>query len=263
MDRLLTSKQSLSEALRINGVVPVLGPEAVLVEIGEGGDRVTVPFYQLVTDELLRTYGTTLPPEPALSGHNSWLLHRAVSQVLADCDDVSAERLRRSVTSIMKTISGRVTSSLLARLAALRAFDLFICLTPDDCLVQALQQQLGPDNVEVTAYAPNADSSRPVDVAPARTGVARVFYPLGRSVTGRGSPSTRKMRSNTCINFRRRASAVRRICSRTFAAGTCCCSDAICRIGWDAVFCAWQMSRVFRRKIRRWSSSPPMRGIRR
>ena len=43
---------------------------------------------------------------------------------------------------------------------------------------------LGADNVEVGAYAPNADSSQPVDVSPARAGVARVFFPLGRSAAG-------------------------------------------------------------------------------
>jgi TIR domain-containing protein len=186
MDRLLTSRQSLSEALRTNGVVPVLGPEAVLVEMaGTDGGRLTVPFYQVVADELLRTYDTTLPQQPTFRTGSPWLLHRAVAQVLADGTDISAERLRRSVSAIVKSVSSRALSSLLlARLAALRAFDLFICLTPDDFLVEALRQALGADNVEVGAYAPNADSSQPVDVSPARAGVARVFFPLGRSAAG-------------------------------------------------------------------------------
>ncbi len=186
MDRLLTSKQSLSEALRTNGVVPVIGPEAVLVEMDDAdGARLQVAFYQVVADELLRTYGTTLPEPSPLRTGSPWHLHRAVAQVLADNPDISTERLRRSVSAIVKSVSGRARSSpLLGRLAALRAFDLFICLTPDDYLVEALRAVLGPDHVEAGAYAPNADSSQPVDVSPARAGAARVFFPLGRSAGG-------------------------------------------------------------------------------
>ena len=60
MDRLLASRQSLAEALRSHGVVPVLGPDVVLVEGIEGASG-SVPFYRLVADELLRTYDTRLP----------------------------------------------------------------------------------------------------------------------------------------------------------------------------------------------------------
>ena len=51
MDRLLASRQSLTEALRTRGVVPVVGPDAVLVD--EGG--ALRPFYELVVAELLQT----------------------------------------------------------------------------------------------------------------------------------------------------------------------------------------------------------------
>jgi hypothetical protein len=85
----------------------------------------------------------------------------------------------------VKAVSTRVRSApLLARLANLRRFDLFICLTPDDCVVDALRQVHGADNVEVSAYAPNADTSQPVDLSPARPGLVRVFFPLGRSAIG-------------------------------------------------------------------------------
>src|SRR5262249_16793126 len=73
---------------------------------------------------------------------------------------------------------------LVARIAELRAFDLFICLTPDDILVDALRHVLGDDHVTVSAYAPNADTSQPVDVPPPRPAAARVFFPLGRSASG-------------------------------------------------------------------------------
>jgi hypothetical protein len=80
--------------------------------------------------------------------------------------------------------SPSLSTPLLDRLARLGAFDVFISLTPDDFLVKALQRVLGVERVEVAAYAPNADSSQPVDLSPARSGVVRVFFPLGRSATG-------------------------------------------------------------------------------
>jgi len=189
MDRLLTSKQSLIEALRMNGVAFVLGPDAVQIEVdgASTGDAQTTPasFYDLVSDELLRTYNTTLPQSQTTISGGSWQLHRAAAQILTDCEGVSLERLRRSASSVVQAVSQRVRSApLLARLAALKASDLYISLTPDDCLVDALRQAHGAENVEVTAYAPNSDSSQPVDIPPARAGLVRVFFPLGRSATG-------------------------------------------------------------------------------
>ena len=185
MDSLVTIRQSLDEALQRNEMVLVVGPETVQVEV-EGADRTTttVPLYRLVADELLAAYGVTLPDPPASAG-STWLLHRAVAQILSDSPNVSVEKLRRSVSATVRSVSGRTKGSrLLARLAALRAFELFICLTPDDCLVDALEQVLGAENVQVSAYAPNAGTSQPVDVAAERTGAARVFFPLGRSAAG-------------------------------------------------------------------------------
>lgn len=186
MDRLLTSRQSLCEALRTKGVVLVIGPEAVEVEIERGdGNRTAIAFYQAVTDELLGAYGATLPDRRVIGSGSPWLLHRGVAQVLTESADVSVERLRRSVSATIKSVSGRVVAApLLTRLAKLRAFDLFVCLTPDDCLVDALRQVLGADHVHVSSYAPNADSSQPVDVPPPRPGIARVFFPLGRAAAG-------------------------------------------------------------------------------
>ena len=186
MDRLLSSRQSLAEALRAGGVVPVIGPEMMAVETtAADGSRQTQPFYQLVVDKLLATYGSVLPEAASYGQGSTWLLHRAVAQVLADHSDVSTERVRRSVSAIVKEAAAGVTAAPgLQRLAKLGGFDLFICMTPDDLLVDALKAVLGANAVEVGAYAPNADSSQGVDVAPARAGTARVFFPLGRAATG-------------------------------------------------------------------------------
>src|SRR5262249_15845597 len=170
MDRLLTSRQSLCEALQAKNVVLVVGPEAMLIDVNRAdGTRGTVPLYQAVTGELLAAYGVQHPDRPNAEVGSAWLLHRAVAQILADSPGVSVARVRRSVSGIVKTVSQRaVATPLVARIAELRAFDLFICLTPDDILVDALRHVLGDDHVTVSAYAPNADTSQPVDVPPPR-----------------------------------------------------------------------------------------------
>jgi hypothetical protein len=184
MDRLLTSRQSLHEALRTNAVVVVLGPDAVRVQL-DPASSATVPLYEAVADELCAAYSITMPEGQAAASSGSWLLHRAVAQILTQSGELSVEKLRRSVSATVNAVSRRVVAApLLKRLAALRAFDLFVCLTPDDLLVTALGQVLGPDNVHVSAYAPNADSSQRVDVPSPVAGSTRVFFPLGRSAAG-------------------------------------------------------------------------------
>lgn len=91
MDGLLAGRQSLAEALHTHGVVPIIGPEVVLVEGGASASG-SVPFYWLVADELLRTYNTKLPELVLSESGAPWLLHRAVAQVLAD-RDASTERV--------------------------------------------------------------------------------------------------------------------------------------------------------------------------
>jgi len=186
MDRLLTSRQSLCEALQARNVVLVVGPDAMLIEVDRAdGTRGTVNLYQAVTVDLLAAYGVQQPDHQRPEVGSAWLLHQAVAQILAESPGVSVERVRRSVSAIVKTVSQRALATpLVTRIAELRAFDLFICLTPDDCLVDALQHVLGEDHVSVSAYAPNADTSQPVDVPPLRPAFARVFFPLGRSASG-------------------------------------------------------------------------------
>jgi hypothetical protein len=185
VDSLIASRQSLAEALRARGVVPVLGPEMASVEQeGPDGARESVPLYRLVSDKLLATYGSAPRTAPEKAGGNVWQLHGAVAQVLKE-HGVSSERVRRSVSAIINETASSVTASpLLDRLARLRVFDLFICLTPDDMLVEALRRALGVNAVEVSAYAPSADSSQQVDVSPSRRDTTRVFFPLGRTAAG-------------------------------------------------------------------------------
>ena len=184
MDRLRTSKDLLTQSLRAKSVVLVLGPGAVQIEVSQtGGTRQTVPFYCLLTDELLKTYDTALPEDGG--GSDRWLLHRAAGRILADRLEKSPEALRRAVSATIKNVVARaVAAPLLERVAKLRLFDLIVCLTPDDCLVNALTRVDNPPKVCVTAYAPNADTAQPVDVPPPADGQVRVFFPLGRAANG-------------------------------------------------------------------------------
>lgn len=176
MDRLIASRQSLGEALRSARIVPVIGPDALQVD---AGDQV-VPFYRLVAHELLRTFGS-FPPAEMDARDDTWLLYRAVDHVLGTQAGLSTERVRRSVSAIVNSLAPSVQAApLLDRLAALRAFDLYICLTPDDLLINALERTLGPASVAATTYAPNLDSAQPVDIASAQPGIAQVYFPLGR-----------------------------------------------------------------------------------
>ena len=103
--------------------------------------------------------------------------------MLAQGRESSTERLRRCVSSTIKRLAAQVRAApLLQRLVRLQAFDLYVCLTPDDLLVDALQRLPGCA-VDIGAFAPTADSSQPVDI-PARGGAVRVFFPLGRSAAG-------------------------------------------------------------------------------
>lgn len=181
MDSLQSSRQSLAEAVRTRNVVPVIGPDALLVVCDDGR---TVPFYDLVADELLRAHDAAGAPAAGERTASPWRLHRAVAQILAG-GAVKGERLRRSVSVALREQARHITGApLLDRLARLDAFDLVVTLTPDDLLAEALQRAVGVDAVAIGEYSPSADSSLPVDIPRARAGTRRLFYVLGRGASG-------------------------------------------------------------------------------
>jgi len=180
MDSLLGSRQSLAEALRMRSLVPVIGPEALVVQIP---GLPPAPLYELIADELLRLYGVDPAPLAGERTGSVWPLHRAVAQVLAS-GAVNPERLRRQVSTLVREMQARVTAApLLDRLARIDAFDLVVTLTPDEMLADALRAVAGESQVEVGEFSPSADSSLPVDVPRARPGLRRLFFALGRCAT--------------------------------------------------------------------------------
>ncbi len=193
MDRLRASRQSLEQAVRSQGLIPVLGPDALWVELADrpdqpaaaGSGTTGAPFYALVAEELLRVYGLDPAASDLRDPAAGWPLHQAVARVLAEQPRSSTERLRRSVATIVAELTPRVRAApLLDRLAALPQLELFVSLTPDDLLLQALRRARGPAQVQASAYAPSSDSARPCDVPAALPGGARVFHPLGQFSAG-------------------------------------------------------------------------------
>lgn len=180
MDSMLSSRQALAEAVRTRNLVPIIGPEALLVTVDDGR---TLPFYKLVADTLLRNHGLD-PLSPAERTASQWRLHRAVAEILA-AGKAQGERLRRSVSAVLREQAGRVVAApLLDSLAAIAPFDLIVTLTADDLLADALKRAVGDGSVVIGEYSPSADSSLPVDVPRPRGGVRRLFHALGRGASG-------------------------------------------------------------------------------
>ena len=184
MDRLRASRQSLEQAVRSHGLVPVLGPDALAVRFGDDAAAPQESFYDRVSRELLGVYG--LEPEPDDPAPDaSWSLHRAIARVLQEQPRTSTERLRRSVATIVSDLTPQVRAApVLDGLAALPQLELFVSLTPDDLLLHALQRARGEAAVSASAYAPSSDSGNPCDLVAPRPGGARVFHPLGRFSAG-------------------------------------------------------------------------------
>lgn len=172
---------SLDESLRLQQVIPVIGPGllTVRIELDDGSER-EAPFYQLVAERLLAQY--KLPADvletPAAVG---WPLHAASARILAQPGS-NAARLRRTVSSTLRTLADEVKpAGALAALAQLDCFDLIVCLTPDELLARAFEAHQPNLQIESSSYAPRVDSSQSVDIASAGSGVLRIHHPLGRA----------------------------------------------------------------------------------
>lgn len=167
-------RRVLETALREGRVVPVIGPEALSVVLEDGSVGL---FYDFVVMQLLADHEVELPQISTYTTGSPWILHRATTEVFTKTG-LTGEMLRRSVSSAVRRVGERVTETpLLSRLARIGCFDLFVSLTPDDFLCNALRKLAG--ELQVGVYAPDASSSIQVDVP--RAG-RRVFFPFGRIV---------------------------------------------------------------------------------
>lgn len=169
---------TLGEALRHRQLTAVIGPQALTVQIGTGDAQREAPFYRLVAERLLDDQQL---PLTLLDGAGpAWDLHRATTAILRSTG-ISSARLRRTVSQTIRTLAQQVSPcGALAELARLDCFDLLVCLTPDDLLLQALQAAQPELRIASASYTPRADTSTEVDVPPASAGLLRMHHLLGR-----------------------------------------------------------------------------------
>ncbi|AEF99998.1 toll/interleukin-1 receptor domain-containing protein [Methylomonas methanica] len=169
----------LIQALKDGNVIPVIGPDALLVEVTDA-DSVpqTLPFYRLIAADLLKSF--QLAVDPALLEH-TWALHKAVNQVLAQKGGLNIEqRVRREVSRLIAQRSPQVQpAAALRQLAGIGAFSLFVSLTPDDLLKRAMANDDDAANVRVNSFSPRDASESLADLSLLRRGERGIFQPLG------------------------------------------------------------------------------------
>lgn len=171
---------SLGEALRLQQLVPVIGPDALMVcvERPDGSTREAL-FYRLVAEKLLEAH--QLPLQLLDAPGSTWDLHRATAAILAQ-NKVKVGRLRPTVSATIRQLTDQVQpAGALAALAELNCFDLMVCLTPDDLLSRAVRAARPGIEIDVASYNPRAETGSEIDVPPRSTGRLRLHQLLGRA----------------------------------------------------------------------------------
>lgn len=170
---------SLEQSIKGGNVIPVIGPDALLVE----HESQTLPFYQLVTADLLKNF--QIEPQPEIL-QQTWSLHKAVSIILANKSGPGIEqRIRREISRLVAHYSERVQPAESLRLLAnIRAFTLYISLTPDNLLERTMTAS--NQSPRISTFSPRDASESLADLSLLRQGERGIFQMLG-SCTNVGS----------------------------------------------------------------------------
>lgn len=169
----------LIQALEDGNVIPVIGPDALVVEYTDlDGNSQTQPFYRLIATDLLNLH--QLPLDSDLL-NQTWVLHKAVNLVLAKEGGQKIEqRIRREVSRFIAQRSAQVKpAASLRQLACIGAFNLFVSLTPDDLLKRAMANDDDAADIRVNSFSPRDASESLADLSPTRQGERSIFQPLG------------------------------------------------------------------------------------
>lgn len=169
----------LIQALEDGNVIPVIGPDALVVEYTDlDGNAQTQPFYRLIATDLLNLH--QLPLDSDLL-NQTWALHKAVNLVLAKEGGQKIEqRIRREVSRFIAQRSAQVKpAASLRQLAGIGAFNLFVGLTPDDLLKRAMANDDDAADIRVNSFSPRDASESLADLSPPRQGARSIFQPLG------------------------------------------------------------------------------------
>ncbi|WP_150047923.1 MULTISPECIES: toll/interleukin-1 receptor domain-containing protein [Methylomonas] len=173
----LALEQSLSEG----NVIPVIGPDALLVEYADAAGIVqTAPFYRLIACDLLQTFGMDAE---AAGLQQTWALHKAVDWILASQQGRRVEdRIRREISRLIGQYAGQVRlADSLQRLAEVGAFSLYVSLTPDNLLERALQSGESGPSVPGNSFSLRDSSAALAGMHALQPGRLGVFQMLGNS----------------------------------------------------------------------------------
>jgi hypothetical protein len=152
-------------------VVPIVGPDAILVDGPDGPEPVTSAIARRV-EALLELTPDVQPP----------LLHTVASRWLAVAGPQRIADVYGAVRLALDEQPIDVPDTL-RKLARIRAFDLFVTTTPDDLLRRAVDEEryAGRAVTQVFAYAPDTVQDLP---APLRQlGGPVIYHLLGRAST--------------------------------------------------------------------------------
>jgi len=173
----LALEQSLSEG----NVIPVIGPDALLVEYADAAGMLqTEPFYRLIARDLLQTFGMDVEPAGL---HQTWVLHKAVDWILARQQGRRVEdRIRREISRLIGQYAGQVRlADSLQRLVEVGAFSLYVSLTPDNLLERALQSGDREPGVPSNSFSLRDSSATLAGMHALQPGRLGVFQMLGNS----------------------------------------------------------------------------------
>ncbi len=177
-----TNWYTLENAIKDGNVIPVIGPDALMVVLKDQGEtQQPQAFYRLVAADLLKTFQVEANPELL---EDTWALHKAVSVILASKSGSGIEqKIRREISRLVSyylNLCEPATS--LKALANLSTFSLFVSLTPDNLLEQAMSNGENTNNVRVCTFSPR-DASETLDKLDyLRQGERGIFQLLGSCI---------------------------------------------------------------------------------
>ena len=166
----------LEQSIKEGNVIPVIGPDALMVELKDQPGSSPEPFYRLVAADLLKKF--QVEPQAEILEH-TWALHKAVTAILVNKsgDD---KQMRREVSRLVAYHSERVQpAESLRQLVGIRAFTLFVSLTPDNLLERAMTTADDSQSVHVSTFSPRDASESVADLPRLRQGERGIFQILG------------------------------------------------------------------------------------
>lgn len=168
---------ALEQSAKSGNVVPIIGPDALMVEYAGQ----TLPFYRLIAAELLASF--QVHPDPRIV-EQTWCLHHAVSEILRHTPGVE-QRISRQIRMLVNQCSNTVQpAKSLCLLASIPTFTLYISLTPDNLLQQAMQHADPSVPVRVIEFSPRSASESIADLTLPHPGERVIFQMLGSCSDG-------------------------------------------------------------------------------